>query len=325
MGTVCTIRFFEKVRPEVFDSVFRYLRDLENIFSANTEGSELDIVNKNAGVQAVKVSPALLEVLACAVRFAELSAAFDGDGRAVFDPSIGPLVRLWGIGTEDERVPGSGEIGEALALVNYRYIQIKDGEVLLTKKGMRLDLGGIAKGYAADKAAELIREAKIENAIIDLGGNIFALGGKPAGSRFFNRLPFDRLFNIQHEKTEPYKIGIQDPAGGRSSYSAYIKVENRTVVTSGNYERFFLRDGQRYHHILSVKTGFPVVNGLASVTIIAERSIDADALSTTVYALGYERGKALLDTFKEVSAVFIFDGERQGEIVPYNIELYGLR
>jgi len=303
LGTVCTIKFFEDVKPEMFNSIFRYLRDLENIFSANREGTEIDTVNKNAGVRPVKVSPELVEVLNRAIYFAELSAAYDDDGKAVFDPSIGPLVKLWGIGTEHEHVPEEQEIKDALALVDYRDIQINNDEVYLSKKGMSLDLGGIAKGYAADKVAELIKEANIESAIIDLGGNIFALGSKPA-SGVFNRLA---------HKTEDYKIGVQDPMGERSTYSTYIFVHDKTIVTSGNYERFFMKDGLRYHHILSTKTGYPVWNNLASVTIIADRSIDADALSTTVFALGYEDGKALLDHYGKAEAIFIFNDS--GEVV----------
>jgi thiamine biosynthesis lipoprotein len=291
LGTVCTVRFFSPVKQEVFDDIFSYLYKLDDILNAHKEGSDIDTVNKNANIKAVTVRPELIEVLTAALDYAALST--DSEGRAAFDPAIGPLVTLWGIGSETERIPSQDEIKAALALVNWRDIEISPEEqtVFLRKKNMSLDLGAIAKGYAADKTVEIIRSRGIQNAIIDLGGNIVALGEKTDG--------------------EYYKIGIQDPRSPRGEYSGYAVVKNKTLVTSGDYERFFERDGIRYHHILSTETGYPVANGLLSVTIIADRSTDADALSTAVYALGFQNGSALLETISGTGAIFIFDS---GEI-----------
>ncbi|MDR3301261.1 MAG: FAD:protein FMN transferase [Spirochaetaceae bacterium] len=287
LGTVCSIRFFKNVPVELFDSVFASLYELDDMLSANKAGNELDAVNKNAGLAPVAVRYELIEVLSRALYFASISR--DAEGRAAFDPTIGALVKLWGIGGENQRVPAPDEIGAALALCNWRDVEINqaDGTVFLKQKGMRLDLGAIAKGFAADKAAELIRSFGIERAIIDLGGNIAAIGTKPDGGA--------------------YRIGIQDPSRERGTYVGFVEVRNKTLVTSGTYERFFEEGGVRYHHILSSETGFPVQNGLLSVTIVGDSSMDADALSTTVFALGWEKGNALLTGIPGTEAIFIFD------------------
>jgi thiamine biosynthesis lipoprotein len=291
LGTVCTVRFFEPVKQIIFDDIFSYLYELDDILNAHKDGSDIDTVNKNAGIKAVEVRPELIETLAAALYYAGLST--DGNGRAVFDPTIGPLVALWGIGGETERVPSNEEIQAALALVNWRDVEIapEAGTVFLTKKNMALDLGAIAKGYAADKTVAIIKSHGIANAIIDLGGNIIASGEKPGGAN--------------------YKIGVQDPRSERGEHIGYAEVKDKTLVTSGNYERFFEQDGIRYHHILSTETGYPVNKGLLSVTIIADSSVDADALSTTVYALGFQNGAALLDAIPGTGAIFIF---HSGEI-----------
>jgi thiamine biosynthesis lipoprotein len=286
------VRFFQNVQPKVFDSVFNFLTSLEDILSANKDGTDLDNVNKNAGVVSVKVSPELIEVLERALYFAELS----GNAVAPFDPTVGPLVKLWNIGSDVERIPAEAEIQEALSLINWRDVEIdkRAQTVFLKKKFMALDLGAIAKGYAADRAAEIIISYGIKSAIIDLGGNIFVLGEKPAENVF--------------SKSGPYKIGIQNPADLRGNYIGYVEVKNKTLVTSGNYERFFEEGGVRYHHILSTQTGYPVWNDLVSVTIIADNSMDADALSTSVFAMGYENGSAFLEKMDDVEAIFIIDG-----------------
>ena len=150
---------------------------------------------------------------------------------------------------------------------------------------MAIDLGGIAKGYAADEAIRIFRQYGIKSALIDLGGNLYALGTKPDG--------------------KPWKIGLQNPFGTRGDIFATLHVVDKTLVTSGTYERYFVQDGKRYHHILDTSTGYPVENGLMSVTIISDSSIDADALSTTVFALGLKDGMELVERLKQVDAVFV--------------------
>jgi thiamine biosynthesis lipoprotein len=201
---------------------------------------------------------------------------------------VGPLVKLWGIGSDDERIPAEEEIAEALSLINWRDVIINEaaGTVFLARPGMRLDLGAIAKGYAADEAARIIAGAGIGRALIDLGGNILAYGVKEDGS--------------------PWRVGIQNPAAGRGAYIGVAEVRNKTLETSGVYERFVESGGRRYHHILSTRSGYPVDSGLLSVTVIGDNSMDADALSTSLFALGYEEGRALAESMANTEAVFVF-------------------
>jgi thiamine biosynthesis lipoprotein len=278
LGTVCSVNLFEQGRAAEYDAIFARLRSIQALMSANEEGTDLDRVNKNAGIRPVAVPEELLDVLEASLRYAELSGG-------AFDPTVGPLVKLWGIGSEDPRVPGADELGEALSLVDWRDLVIDRaaGTAFLRRPGQSLDLGAIAKGYAADQAVALL--PKNHRAIIDLGGNIFALGERSG-----------------HEN---WRIGVQDPLEERGVYLGVLQVKHKSIVTSGVYERYFEEDGERYHHILSTTDGRPVQNGLLSVTIIADRSIDADALSTAAFALGEEKGRALIEAQPNVEAVFV--------------------
>jgi thiamine biosynthesis lipoprotein len=260
--------------------------------SANIEDSDLGRINRASGIHAVEVHPATILVLKRAVHFAKLSGG-------AFDPSIGPLVKLWNIGFGADRVPGEEEIAAVLPLINWKDIVINEdaATVFLRQPGMRLDLGAIAKGYAADEAAGILRAAGIKRALIDLGGNILVYGTKRDGS--------------------PWRVGIQNPVEGRGAYFGITEVQNtppgsglppgsKTMVTSGVYERFFESHGKRYHHILSPGSGRPVDNGLLSVTVISGSSIDADALSTSLFVLGYEKGSILAESLATTEAIFVF-------------------
>jgi thiamine biosynthesis lipoprotein len=249
--------------------------------SANLAGTELEKINAQAGIAPVKVHDDLVEVLLRARYFAEITGG-------AYDPTIGPLVKLWNIGFDGARVPSQEEIDRTLPLVNWRDLIIDRaaGTVFLARPGMRLDIGGIAKGYAADEAVDLIRGAGIPRAIVDLGGNIFAYGIK--------------------EGNQPWRVGIQNPSGLRNAYLGVLELRNKTIVTSGVYERFLEADGERYHHILSPGDGYPVDNGLVSVTIIASRSIDADGLSTGIFVMGYEKGREQIDLLDDTEALFVF-------------------
>jgi len=162
--------------------------------------------------------------------------------------------------------------------------------VRLKSPGMRLDLGAIAKGYSADEVASICERHRVKAAVVDLGGNVLVYGAKKDGS--------------------PWRVGVQDPKSDRGEYLGLVTGKNMTVVTSGIYERFFIENGVRYHHILDTKTGYPATNGLVSVSIVAERSIDADGLSTSVFALGLENGMKLVKSLPGVNAIFVDDKNR---------------
>ena len=281
LGTFCTITIFEKGQIGVCDEVFSRIREIEKLMSFNISSSDVSRINAAAGIEPIFVQEDTFKVIERAIFFAELSGG-------AFDPTVGPIVSLWGIGGKP-RVPSREEINEALPLINWRNIKLDERlkSVFLTRRGMALDLGGIAKGYAADEAVKIIRLREISVAKIDLGGNIFMLGTRSDG--------------------KPWKVGIQNPDGRRGSIIGVLSIPEKTIVTSGVYERNFKEDGVFYHHLLSVTTGYPVNNGLVSVTIIADVSMDADALSTAVFVSGYEKGISVLKNYGNARAVFVFE------------------
>lgn len=280
LGTICTVTIYDHQSQAVLDKVFDRIKEIDDKMSANKDGSEIDLVAKAAGKNYIKVSDDTFYVIEKGKYYSEKSGG-------VFDISIGPLVKLWGIGTDNARVPSKEEIDVKKSLVNYKDILLNEKEksVMLKKEGMMLDLGGIAKGYAADEAARILKENNVKHAIINLGGNVVALNGNING--------------------KPWNIGIQDPFNTRGAVAASIAVTNKTVVTSGIYERYFEVNGVRYHHILDPFTGYPMESGLASVTIVTDSSIDADAMTKKLFYSGAEKGLDLLKSTPGVDAVFI--------------------
>ncbi|GHV91743.1 FAD:protein FMN transferase [Spirochaetia bacterium] len=295
LGTICNVNLFEKGTQKRYAVIFARLREIEEVMSANKAGTELDRINQNAGIGPVPVDAELIAVLDRALRYAEASGG-------AFDPTVGPLVKLWGIGSDAARVPAQDEIDRALALIDWRDLIIDKaaGTAFLRRPGMALDLGAIAKGYAADEAVRLAKGNGVKRALIDLGGNILAMGARRGGNGLWPG-------KSGAGGSMPWRIGIQDPRDNRGAYIGILQVINKSIVTSGIYERFFEDGGKRYHHLLSTKDGYPVYNGLLSVTIIADQSIDADSLSTSAFTLGYEKGRALVESVPGTDAIFIFD------------------
>ena len=282
LNTVSEITLYnvkESDSKEILKKCGDILLNIDNTMSKTREASDVYKINQNAGEKYVKISDDTFEVIQKAIHFSNIS-----DG--VFDISIGPVVDLWAIGTDKARVPGKDEIKEKLELVNYKDISLnkKEKSVKLNKKGMEIDLGGIAKGYAADKIVEYLKSQNIEKAIINLGGNVFVLGEKSKDTQF--------------------KVGIQDPNSEDGTSIANIGVINQSVVTSGIYERYLEQDGVMYHHMLD-PTGYPFENNLSSVTIISDSSIVGDGLSTTTFGLGLEKGMKLIESLDNTDAIFI--------------------
>ncbi len=271
-GTVCTINLFEDSSEKNYREIFNFLQTVDDACNSHKESSEISAINRSAGVSAVKVSDDVIKILGTAIRISEFS-----DGK--FDPSIGPVVSLWGINTDHARVPSESEIREAVDAVDFRKIEIDADKktVFLPQKNMRLDLGGIAKGFAADGIAEICRKNKIRRALIDLGGNVYVYGSKKDGSK--------------------WRIGIKNPQNSEENPLAALTLDEGSVVTSGVYERFMEVDGKSYHHIFDPDTGYPVENGLLSVTIICPSSIMADALSTAFFSMGIEKSSEILKKF----------------------------
>lgn len=192
---------------------------------------------------------------------------------------------FWDFGENKDTVPSQKDINAALPTVDYHNIEISDNTVTLKNPKTQIDLGGIAKGYIADQMKAQLRSDGITEGIINLGGNVLTVGLKKSG--------------------DTYKIGIQKPFDDSGSPIASVDITDASLVSSGVYERYFEKDGKRYHHILNPKTGYPYENGLLGVTIITDSSVDADALSTTCFALGLEDGMKLIENTKGAEAVFI--------------------
>lgn len=271
LGTVCTVQLFEYGKQKYYDTLFERLEQIEAHMSMNIPSSDIARINAASGVQKIAVHEDTFKVIRRALDIAQLS-----DG--AFNPASGALVKLWNIGSDAPHLPSQEEIEGALALCDWRSVVLsEDGEeksVYLPVKGTALDLGGIAKGFAADELASLIKKLKIPRAIIDLGGNIYAVGEKKG--------------------KEAWKVGIKNPFDSAAAPVIALSVKDVSVVTSGVYERFFVYEGRLFHHLLDCKTGYPADNGLMSVTIVNESSMDADALATAVFVMGKERGMDLL-------------------------------
>lgn len=280
LGTICTIKVYDGNSEEAITKAFTRIKDIENKMSVNKSGTELDKVSDNAGKDFVKVSDDTFYVLKKGKYYSEQSGG-------VFDITIGPLVKLWGIGTDNAKVPTKEEIDSKKALINYKNLLLdeNDKKVMLNKAGMSLDLGGIAKGYAADEAARILKENGVNHAIINLGGNILALNDNPDG--------------------HPWRIGVQNPFEPRGEALGTVEVTNKTVVTSGIYERYVEKNGIKYHHILNPFTGYPMDNSLASVTLITNVSIDADAMTKNIFYKGIEKGPEYVKTIPGVEAIFV--------------------
>lgn len=282
MDTVMTVKIYDNQSEKTLDKIFSRLKEIEDRMSATIETSDVNKINENAGIKAITVNSDTYFVIKEAKNYAELS-------NGAYDPTIGPLVDLWDIKSgekERESIPTLEEIEEKKALINYNDLELLDNnQVFLNRKNMKINLGGIVKGYAADEVRKILTENKVNAAIIDLGGNVFAHGIKADGSN--------------------WKIGVQNPLEYTGGYLGILQLKNKSIVTSGNYERFFIYNENRYHHILDAKTGYPSENELMGVTIVSDRSIDGDALSTTLFVLGLDGGMELISTIEGAEAVFI--------------------
>lgn len=287
MSTMVEMKVYgeEEEAEEVIEDSFARMREIENNMTRTQKDSVISEINDKSGKEAVEVDDSILEVLKTSIEYAEMT-----EGK--FDPTIGPLVSLWGIGTEDARVPEQEEIDEARELVNYKWLEIdeKKNLVELTKEDMEIDLGAIAKGYAADEVKNIVEESSIESAFVNIGGNVMVIGSKTDGS--------------------DWKIGIQDPRIERGNVMGSINLKNKTVVTSGNYERYFEEDDKIYHHILDPDTGRPARNNLLGVSIVTENSMKADAISTSVFLMGLKDGREFVENMEGVEALFITEEEK---------------
>jgi len=280
LDTVITINLYDEGSEAIFTRMTNRINEIEALMSKHIEGSEVDLINQNAGIKPTVVSQDTYKVIERALMYAKLS-------KGSFDPTIGPIVDLWGIGTEEVRVPSINEINEKLMYVDYEAIVLNESDlsVYLSKIDMSIDLGAIAKGYVADELVLILKNEGIRKAIINLGGNVYAYGEKDNG--------------------DDWKIAIQTPYDQRNVNFGYVEIKDQSVVTSGPYERYFEKDGKTYHHIFDANTGYPIEGETVSVTIVTQSSMDADALSTLLFTMSQKNGLFLIETMDGVECLYI--------------------
>lgn len=279
--TVITIEAYTN-DESILDDAIAECQRYDDLLSKTKEGSDVWNIN-HANGERVAVSQETLDIIRKALEYSKLS-----DGK--FDITIEPCVALWDFTGENMGVlPDEAELAEAASHVDYTKVDVTDEGVQLPA-GETIDLGAIAKGYITDRIKDFLVERGITCGMLNFGGNVLAIGSKPDGSN--------------------WNIGIQDPASTTGESIAVVPVSDSAVVTSGIYERGFDVDGVRYHHILDTSTGWPVQNELAGITILASDAFDADALSTTVFAMGLEEGTAFVEGLDGVEAVFITRDEQ---------------
>ena len=259
MGASIHLTIFHEDAQNLLLQSEQLLHLYKNRFSANDADSELMEINLQAGKKAVQVHPELFELI-------ELGKKHSIAANSHLNIAIGPLVQTWRIGFSDAKLPSEEEIQRLLKITDPEEIVLNDSnrEVYLSKEGMRIDLGALAKGYIADKLKEFLVEQGVQSGIIDLGGNILTIGENPTFQR-------------------PWRIGIQNPVLDRGEHVAVIEVSDASVVTSGIYERQLVVDGKTYHHIFDRTTGYPMETELASITIVAEKSVDCEIWTTRLF------------------------------------------
>lgn len=285
LNTAVTVTIYDSQDRELLTECMNLCDKYEKIFSRTASDSELYQLNHReltpvAGTEdTFQVSDPLAELIRKGLYYSELS-------EGAFDIAIEPLTSLWDFTAEDPQVPENRLIQEALTKCDYHNVSVSDNnEVILKTEDTAIELGAIAKGYIADRLKDYLISQGVKSAIINLGGNVLCIGGKPDDSSF--------------------KIGIQKPFADRSETIAVMDIKDKSVVSSGVYERCFEQDGTLYHHLLNPRTGYPYDNGLIAVTIISDESVDGDALSTTCFALGLEDGMKLAESLDNVQAFFV--------------------
>ena len=297
LNTAVQITIYDSQDKALLDDCLALCDKYELVFSRTNEKSELyklnhrkDTSDKDPNADG-QTTPYPVSGTADAWHISEDLASLLSQGLSItresdgaFDIAIAPLTSLWDFTAEDPKVPDDAAIQKALPLCSSDGVTIDGQDITLPSDDIQFDVGAIAKGYIADRMKDLLVKKGVKSAIINLGGNVLCIGSKPDGT--------------------PFKVGIQKPFADRNETEAVMDITGKSVVSSGIYERCFKQGGKLYHHILNPQTGYPYDNGLISVTIISDQSVDGDALSTTCFALGLEDGLKFAEK-KGVQAVFI--------------------
>lgn len=269
----------EAAAHSAFESVFAEFDRLDNLLSVWKPGSDVLRLNEAAGTRPIPVAEDTRHVLAASAEAFALS-------KGAFDPTFGRLAEVWKFDhDQDNRIPTRKEIDARLAFVDGRAVEVDrpPGTAFVTRKGVRLHLGGIGKGFAVDRAVKMLRDLGLKDVMVQAGGDLFASG---------------------HRDGRPWRLGIADPRASSGDIFASVDVSDAAFSTSGDYERFFIADGVRYHHLIDTRTGEPA-RGCRSVTILAPTALTADWMSTAVFILGPIDGMALVERTANVEAVIV--------------------
>lgn len=294
MGTIIEISLQhadKELCHRAMNQAFAEISRVESIMSLYKPDSELSRINELAYKEPVKISQEMTELLRISQKAWQLTSGG-------FDPTASPIIKLWGFYKNEEQIPGENEIREKLKFVGFKNVLFdkSKNEVRFLLPGIKLDFNAIAKGYAVDQAVKILKAIGIQRALINAGGDIYVLGGKkPQGY---------------------WTVGIRDPIKTDKIFAS-IELNNRAIVTSGNYEKFFTINGKQYCHIINPHTGYPVQD-ILSVTVLAPHVALADALATGIFVLGQEKGLELLNNSKDVDGVIItLDSEAKGGMRVY--------
>ncbi len=276
MNTIMNLTVYGEEASQLLKEARALIQTYEDRFSVNVETSDVAKLNR-AGGQPVQVSEETYDLI-------QKSMAISEQTGGIFDISIYPLVRAWGFTEEEYRIPSEEERQQIAGIVDYRKIKLAEDHTVIMPEMMQIDLGGIAKGYVSDKLMELFRDQGAQAAVVSLGGNVQTYGKKPDGT--------------------PFTVGITNPDDGESMLGT-IEVGQTAVITSGSYQRYFERDGVRYHHIMDKKTGAPAESDLTSVTVLCEHGEMADSIATAMFVMGKERAIAFDREHHDISCILI--------------------
>jgi len=286
LDTLVEIKAYGRNKGKVekaVDKAFQEMKRIEKLLNNYDPKSEISRLNRKAG-KAIPVSAETFEVVA-------LSKSYGRQTGGAFDITVGPLVKLWDFGGS-KHLPGEQELEKILPLVNWKDIELNREKrtIRLARKGMSLDLGGVAKGYAADKAIQILKQEGIRSALVTTGSTTRVIGEKP--------------------DEEPWRIGIQHPRKEKEIIGT-LSLKNQSVSTSGDYQQYFIKNGRRYHHILSPQTGQPA-RGVMSVTVVTNKSCaEADILSTAIFVMGYPEGMRFIERTKDLEGIIV---DAQGKV-----------
>ena len=282
MGTIISLTIYHPEAEALVQEAEVRLRDYEQRFSAHNPQSDLMKLNQQAGIQAVQVAPDMYELIHLGQ---EMSLKSDW----AMNIAIGPLMKLWHIGFKDAQVPSQAEIDQALKLINPERILLDPvaQTVFLEVVGMELDLGAVAKGYFADLLKDFFLDQGVEAGIINLGGNVLTIGRSPKNPE------------------GKWNIGVQNPEKVRGDLLGLVQISDQSVVTSGIYERKLVVEGKEYHHIFDSRTGYPIENPVASVTIVSDQSIDGELWTTVLFAHTPEKALELIEAQAGIEALIL--------------------